>query len=35
MYEVFHKWTLLSESIRDDETAYATIVIRAEGDINS
>ena len=22
MYEVFHKWTLLSESICDDETAY-------------
>ena len=22
MYEVFNKWTLLSESIRDDKTAY-------------
>jgi hypothetical protein len=33
MYVVIHKWTLLCESICDDETAYATIIIRTEGGV--
>ena len=33
MHEVFHKWTLLCESICDAETTYAMIVIRAEGGV--
>jgi hypothetical protein len=33
MHKVFHTWIKLCESICDDETTYAMIVIRAEGGV--